>query len=293
LKDVDLESAEVILVEAVIAPNSVLEGKSLKEIGFQETFRATTLAIRHRENLLHEKIGTTPLRGGDALLIEVKRDHLDQLQKHGAFVVVTEVGLPTYRRDKIPLAIAIILGVVITAALNTLPIVVSAIAGCVLMVLLGCITLEEAYKAIDWQVIFLLAGVLTLGIALEKTGAAMLLSGAIVSTVGIWGPMGLLSAMFLITTLLTNFMSNNGTAALLAPIAIATAESLGLSARPFLMAITFAASLSFMTPVGYQTNTMIYGPGRYTFVDFLRVGAPLNLIFWILGSIFIPYFWPF
>jgi di/tricarboxylate transporter len=185
------------------------------------------------------------------------------------------------------------IGVVFTAATGTLPIVTAAIIGCVLMVMTGCISLNEAYKAIEWRIIFLLAGVLTLGIALEKTGSARLLSDAMVSVIGGYGPTALLSGLFLLTMILTNVMSNNASAALLAPIAIVTAESLNLSSRPFLMVVTFAASLSFMTPIGYQTNTLIYGPGGYKFVDFLKVGTPLNIIFWLLATFLIPRFWPF
>lgn len=292
-QDKDLESAQVVLVEAVIAPNSILEGKSLKGARFRHRFGATPLAIRHRGEMMHEKLETIPLQAGDALLIEAQRDHLDQLKQHSAFVFISEVGLPEFRREKILPAFAIIFGVVLTAALNILPIVIGAIVGSVLIVLTGCLTVEEAYEAIELKVIFLLAGVLTLGIALEKTGAAGFLSEFLISGVGSLGPEAILFALFLVTTLLTNVMSNNATAALLAPIAIVTAESLGVSPRPFLMAVTYAASLSFMTPVGYQTNTLIYGPGQYQFSDFLRVGTPLNLLFLILATFFIPLFWPF
>lgn len=283
---------EAILVEAAIAPNSTLEGKSLKQMNFRRTFGATALAIRHRGELFREKIGTVALRAGDALLIKVKQDHLNQLKQHPAFVLVSEVGLPKIRKHKVFPALAIIGGVVAAATFNVLPISTAAIIGSILLILTGCITLEEAYNAIEWKVIFLLAGVLTLGVAMEKTGSALLISHALVSALGTWGPVALVSAFFLITFLLTGVMSNNATAALLAPIAIVTADSLGLHSRPFLMAVTFAASASFMTPVGYQTNTLIYGPGQYKFIDFVRVGTPLNLILWALATFLIPYFWP-
>lgn len=291
--DTDLESEETILVEAIVAPNSMLEDKSLKQARFRNTFRATVLAIRHRGELMRENVGDTKLQAGDSLLIEVKRNNFDGLKEDGAFVFVSEVGLPKFRKRKIIPAVAIVAGVVATAAMGILPIVVTAVIGSVLLVLVGCITLEEAYKAIEWKVIFLLAGALTLGVALEKTGAALFLSSLLISTVGAWGPVVLVAAFYLLTSLLTEAMSNNATAVLLAPIAIAAAESLGVDARPFLMAVAFAASASFMTPVGYQTNTMIYGVGQYRFADFLRVGTPLNVIFWIVATIFIPQFWPF
>jgi di/tricarboxylate transporter len=154
--------------------------------------------------------------------------------------------------------------------------------------------MEEAYKAIEWRIVFLLAGVLTLGIALENTGAAKLLSSVIVDSVGSWGgQIGVLSAFFLLTSLLTGVMSNNATAALLAPIAIGTAKVFEVSPRPFLVAVMIAASASFMTPVGYQTNTLIYGPGQYKFMDFIKVGTPLNIILWIAATFLIPYFWSF
>jgi len=251
------------------------------------------LAIRHRGEVMHEHLKTTPLQAGDVLLLEVRRENLDDLKERQAFVLVTEVGLPEFRKHKILPAIAIVSGVILTAALGIFPIVVGAIIGAVLLILAKCITLEEAYKAIDWKVIFLLAGVLTLGVALEKTGAASLISRLLIGSIGAWGPVAIVSVLYLLTSLLTEMMSNNATAALLAPIAIATADSLGLDARPFLMAVTYAASASFMTPVGYQTNTLIYGPGQYKYSDFLRIGTPLNILFWILATLLIPYFWPF
>jgi di/tricarboxylate transporter len=289
----DLESDEATLVEAVIAPNSVLEGRTLAQVQFHHHFGATVLAIRHRGEVMHENLEETPLRSGDVLLVRIKSDNLDELKRDPAFVIASEVGLPEFRKRKIIPAVAIVAGVVGVAALNLLPIMVSAIIGCILLVLTRCITMEEAYKGIDWKVIILLAGVITLGIALEKTGAARLTAELILSTVGGWGPVATVSVLYLLTFLLTAIISNTATAALLAPIAIAAAESLGVDSRPFLMAVTYAASASFMTPVGYQTNTLIYGAGQYKFADFLRVGTPLNILFWIMATFLIPYFWPF
>jgi di/tricarboxylate transporter len=292
-RDEDLQSAEAILVEAVIAPGSPLEGRSLKEADFRNSYGATALAIRHRGTVMRENLGNIPLKAGDVLLIEVRRDRLSQLKRNQAFVVVSELPVQDFRKGKIVPALVIIAGVVIAATLNILPIVAGAIIGSVLFVATGVIDLEEAYEAIDWQVIFLLAGILTLGTALETTGAARLISSAILKTFGVWGPVAMIAAFYLLTSLLTEAMSNNASAAMIAPIAITTAETIGVSPRPFLVAVAFAASASFMTPVGYQTNTLIYGPGQYRFSDFLRVGTPLNLIFWLVATLLIPQFWPF
>lgn len=293
-RDEDVESEDTKLVEAVVALESYFINKSLKELNFREEFGASVLALRHRGKLMRDKLSETKLNAGDALLLEVKKERFNQLRQNPSFVIISEIEQERFRKSKLIPAIVIVLGVVLTASLDILPIVVSSIVGALLLVLVGCITMEEAYKAIEWRIIFLLAGVLTLGVALENSGAAKLVSSAIVDSVGAWGgAVALVSAFFLITSLLTGVMSNNATAALLAPIAIATAHTLNVSSRPFLVAVTIAASASFMTPVGYQTNTLIYGPGQYKFADFLKVGTPLNIIVWIAATILIPYFWSF
>ncbi len=293
LRDKDLQSEDTILVEAVIAPNSLLIGKTLKSENFRNTFNATVLAIRHRGELMHQKLGSTILTAGDALLIEVRAPSFEQLKSNNAFVFVSEIGLPRFRKSKMKLAILIIAGVIITATINIFPIVMSAVIGSILLILSGCVKLEEAYQSIEWKVIFLLAGALSMGLALEKSGAALFLSNIIITGLGYLGPVAILSAFYLLTTLLTETMSNNATAILLAPIAISAASALGLDPRPFLITVMFAASASFMTPVGYQTNTMIYGVGLYKFSDFFKIGAPLNLIFWLLATLLIPVFFPF
>lgn len=281
------------LLEAVIEPNSRLVGSTLKNSRFKERYGATVLAIRHRGRLLQEKLSDTVLSAGDLLLVEIERGRIGGFRRSGDFIITSEMEVTEFRRNKAILAGVIVAGVVTAAALGFAPIVVTALIGAVAMVLTGVISIEEAYEAIEWKIIFLLAGALSLGVALDQSGAARLISEKMVGYVGAYGLVALVSAFYLLTSILTEAMTNNATAALLGPIAIATAATLGVSPVPFLIAITFAASSSFMTPVGYKTNTMIYGPGRYTFGDFLRVGTPLNIIFWILATIFIPVFWPF
>ena len=284
---------ETILVEAVIASGSTLDGRSLKQARFRSRYGLTALAVRHRGLVMREHLEEMELHAGDVLLFEMDKHHLDQLREDKTFVLVSEAEFPTFRKRRMVIAVAIIAFVVGSAATGLLPILVSATLGCVLMVLSRCLTLEEAYGAIQWKVIFLLGGVLALGKAMETSGAALLIANTLVDTVGALGPRALVSAFYLMTSLMTELMSNNATAALLTPIAIAVAESYGVDARPFLMAVAYAASAAFMTPVGYQTNTLIYSLGHYRYADFLRVGTPLNLLFWLLATIMIPWFWPF
>lgn len=298
IKENKKNDEKVVFVEAVIAPNSPFEGKSVKQLGFRQKYGATVLAIRHRGELMRDKVANTVLRAGDTLLIEVEKDHLPNLQQlelrgRNTFLIVTEVDLPEYRKDKMLTVVLTLVAVIALASLNVMPIMMAAIVGSMFLVLTRCITMEEAYLAIDWKVIFLLAGAISLGVALDTSGAAALISAFLIGIVGSLGPVAIVSILYITTSLLTETMSNNASAVLLAPIAIAASVALEVDARPLLMAIAFAASSSFMTPVGYQTNTMIYGVGGYRFADFLRVGAPLNFIFWMLATFLIPVFFPF
>jgi di/tricarboxylate transporter len=281
------------LAEAIIAPNSSLLGRSLQQTRFYQRFGAVVLAILHRGTVSRRRLRDTLMRGGDALLILARSDQIEQLRHRHDLLVVSEPQLPRFRRDRAIVAALIVAAVVAGAALGWVPIAVSAVAGALLMILSGAINPDEAYRAIEWQVLMLLAGLLALGVAMEKTGAARMIAHGLVGWVGGFGPRAILSALFLLTLVLTEMMSNNATVVLLIPIAIVTADSIGVSPRPFMFAVMFGASLSFMTPVGYQTNTMIYGPGQYRFTDFMRVGGPLNLLVWVIGSLLIPVLWPF
>ena len=291
-RDEDLQSTDTRLVEAVVGPSSPLAGKSLAESHLRENFGAWVLAVRQHGTLRHSEFENITLMPGDTLLIDVPNDQIEHLTEQRVFLVVSRAGIPRFNWPKAAKALAIVVSVVVVAATGLLPIVAAAATGALAMVLSRCISTDEAYGAIEWNVLFLLAGMLSLGAAMEKTGASTMLAEGMVNAVGGFGPIALLAAFFGATMLLTEVMSNNATVALLLPIAITTAHSIDANPRTFMFAVVFAASSSFMTPVGYQTNTMIYGPGQYRFVDFVRVGAPLNLIFWILGVLLIPWFWP-
>ena len=228
--DMDLEGGPDKLVEAVAAPDSALERKRIADVDFQDRFGAIPLAIRRHDELQQEDLGNVRLEGGDAVLLDMRKQRTQEVDRDPSFVLATEVDVPQYRRRRIPVALAILAGVVLAAAFNIVPIVVSALTGCILMVLAGCLTTEEAYRAINWKVIFLLAGVIPLGTAMENSGAAELLSTALLEGLQPFGPTAVLSGFFLLSTLLTNVISNQATAALLTPIAIEAAQTPSTSA---------------------------------------------------------------
>ncbi|MCF7804325.1 MAG: SLC13 family permease [Candidatus Marinimicrobia bacterium] len=293
LNDEELAIGDNTLTEVLVSPNSRLIGSTLKEIDFRRRYGCFVLAIRKQGETLRNKISNTPMSASDTLLIYGSKRRIDALKDDQNFVVLEEVDIKLQRGHKWIFAITIILAVVLLAALNVMPILKSAILGVLALVLTRTITMQEAYKAVDWSVIFLLAGVIPLGRAMENTGLAQIIGDSVAQLGGPYGPVVVLGALYVATNVLTETMSNNSTAIIMAPIAITTANALSVSPLPFLMAVTFAASASFMTPVGYQTNTMVYGPGGYKYTDYLKFGFPLSIMFLFIATLLIPMIWPF
>lgn len=294
----DQAAGSSAFVELVIPTNSELEGKTLREFDFRRRFRASPLAIRHREEVLQEQLQDVKLRAGDVILCEMKSHYLAQHKgtnrdQNVPFIILSEQGILNFNRKQFYLVMSIVVGVIFTASVNLLPIVTSTMLGVIALVLTGVLNMKEVYRSIQWPIVFLLAGALSLGVAMQNSGLAEMIAKLIVDQFSSYGPVAILAGIYLLTSILTELMSNNATAALVAPLSIATALQLGLSPVPFLVATMFAASSSFMTPIGYQTNTMIYSAGGYKFKDFMRVGVWLNLLFWIISVALIPYFFPF
>ena len=286
--------SELVLHEVVVLPNSELSGLKLSDVDFETQFGVFFLGVRGRKGLISKQIGSWKLASGDCLLLASPKDKSELMHTNFPdLFVINHSDHSRFSKKDAFFALGTVALVMLLASFNILPIFTASLVGCLLLIFRRIITPEDAYKSIHWKVIILLGGSLSLGKALDKTGAAQLLADQSIALGGAYGPELMLSAVYLLATLLTSVMSNNATVVVLAPIVISLAQSMGVSPMPFLMAITFAASASFMTPIGYQTNTMVYAAGNYTFRDFFRVGAPLNLLFWLLASWLIPLFFPF
>jgi di/tricarboxylate transporter len=285
----------VQLAEVAIAPNSNILGRTIRQIDMRRRFGVLVLAMRHRGRTIQQGFDREPLATGDVLLVQGATEALTKLAQHPNFLVVNRLDHAPRQVRKAPIAIAIMSLSIIMAATGLLHISVAALLGVVLMVLTGCVRPQQMYYEVEWRVIFLIAGMMPLGLAMDDqhTGTASWLAQQLVALTGDAGPLVMLACIILFTTMITEVMSNAAAAVLLAPIGIAIAVGMGLQPYPFLMGIAIGASTTFLTPIGHQANVLVYGVGGYRFVDFPRVGALLNIIIFVVAMIIIPLVWPF
>ena len=290
--DADLKSQEAGIVEVIIDVGSDLTGQSLKQIRFRETYRLSVLALRRHGKAIASSIGDEPLQPGDVLLVQGRRQHTALLRNNPNFLLLEPTPLETRRTDKAPLALGV-LGLALTlATIGWIHISIAAVIVSIVMILSGVLNINEAYKSIDWQSVFLIGGMLPLGVAMETTNAAKFLADGIIQSMAWLGPLGILTGIYILTALMTQAMSNAATTVLLAPIAINIALDLGADPRSFLMAVVVAASASFLTPIAHQSNILVFGPGGYKFTDFVKVGFGLTVLYLLLVAFVLPLVWP-
>ena len=293
----ELEQEDNVLMECMLTDKSDIVGKTLMQSNFRKRFRTFILAIRRDGSIIRKKIAHVILHTYDTLLIYGGRKEINKLASRGDFILLGEVQADLIKSRFWWVSILAIITTIVLAAFGILPILKGAIISAVILLLLRIISPNEAYQSIHWQVIVLIAALIPLGIAIESTGTAAFIGQLISETVSDFSPNKqpyiLLGLIYLITMILTEVSSNTATAIIMAPIVMAVTNQMGIDARPFIFAVCFAASASFVTPVGYQTNLMVYGPGGYKFSDFIKVGLPLSIIFWLLAILFIPIIWPF
>jgi di/tricarboxylate transporter len=287
-----LETERVGLVEAILSPYTTLAGQTLSQLRFREKYALNVLAIFREGQTYRSNLRDMALQFGDALLLFGPRDKLKVLGREPDFIVLVEDVQEPPRLSKAPLAGLVMVGVLLPVIVGWLPISIAAVVGATLMVLLGCLTMEEAYRFIEWKAVFLIAGMLPLGIAMQQSGAAQFLAGGVVGAVGDLGPLVVMAGLFILTTLATQVMPNPAVTVLMAPIALTTAGSLNLSPYSLMMLVALSASASFLSPVAHPANVLIMGPGGYRFVDYLRVGLPLTLVTLVVVLLVLPIFWP-
>lgn len=289
-----LKSGNARLVEVVVSPSCPMLGKTIKEGNFRARYDAAVLAVHRHGERLKVKLGNLALKPGDTLLLLAGDDFIKRWNFSREFYLVSKVtDLPRVNRKKSIISFCALLGMVILSACGILDIFEAAILAMLVLLFTRCITTVEARRSIELNVLIVIASSFGISRALEKTGAAVWLADQIISSVQMWGALGVLAAICLMTTILTEVITNNAAAAVIFPIAMASAQQLHVDPKPFVIAIAISASASFATPIGYQTNMMVYGPGGYRARDYLKVGVPLNILYMIVSIALIPLFWKF
>lgn len=291
--DVDaLVSGNTGLVEAILSPHATLEGKTLRQLSFREKYGLSVLAIWRGGESYRFNLRDMALRFGDALLLLGPRSKLQLLGREADFIVLTETAQEELRQEKMKTALIILAGILAPVIIGWVPIYIAVVVGAALMVLFGCLTMEEAYRQIEWKAVFLIAGMLPLGTALDQTGAARLIAEGVVALVGPMGPQAVMAGLVMLTFVATCFVPTAALVVLMAPIAMNTAADVGMSPYALMMAVAMAASASFMTPISHPANILVMGPGGYRFMDYFKVGGLLTLVIMIVLVWVLPFFWP-
>jgi di/tricarboxylate transporter len=280
------------MMEGVVGPESTFVGRSVRDLDLRGMYGTSILAIHRRNENLHANFDEVRLAFGDTVLLEGPPDGLKRLFDRRQLINLTEVTEQPFRRTKAWIAILAVVAVMALSAFEILPIAGAAFTAAAVVIVCGCLDAQEAYRSIHWPILMLILGMMAIGSAMETTGAGALVVDRLFEIVGPLGPVVVLSLVYALTSGLTEFMSHNASAILITPIAIDIAGKMGVDSRPFLVAVMFAASASFATPIGYATNTLVYAAGGYKFTDFVKVGLPLNLLLWAVATVVLPIFFP-
>lgn len=292
-REQELESQRVILIEAILAPRSTLIGQTLRSAHFREKYDLNVIAIWRSGRPIRTNLSDLPLQFGDALLVQGRRERVTVLHSEPDLIILNgeERHISTNGR-KAWLALLIMGAALLLATLNLVPVAEATLGGALVMVLVGILTMDRVYQVIDWKSIFLIAGMLPMGIAMAKTGAAASLGNWMVSIFGPANPLALLVGLVVLTMLLSQVMNGAAVAAVLAPVAIGSAQQIGADPRAMAMGVALASSMTFLTPLGHPVNVLVMGPGAYRFQDFFRVGLPLTLVLCVVLIVLFPIFWP-
>jgi di/tricarboxylate transporter len=289
-----VQTEKAVLVEGMLGPRSKLIGKTLRDIGFRQQFGIIILAVHRQGANLMDHFESLKLEVGDTLLFEGSAERMKELFRDSDVLNLSDTKEKTvYRRKRAWVALLALAMVMILGARDFVPFEWVALGAALLVTLGGCLESDEIYQAIDWRILIMILGTLALGEALDRTGASKTIVHGLMGLIGAWDKRLILSAVLLLTIIFTELLSNNAVAALLAPFAIEMGRDMGVDPRPFIVAVMIGASVGFAIPAGYQTHMMVYSAGGYRFSDFIRAGVPLDILCWILGSIFIPVFFPF
>ena len=289
----ELETDNLSIIEVMLSPYAPHTGKTLRELDFREKYGVSVLAIWREGRPYRTNLADMPLQFGDALLCYGSKDKFDLLARDKDFVVLNMAHQEELLVEKAPISGIIMIGVLMAVTLNWLPIYLAAIGGASLMILTRCLSIEEAYRSIEWKAVFLIAAMLPMGLAMQSTGAAALIADTVIAAVGSYGPTAILAGIMTLTLVINQFIPSAVNAVVMTPIAIATAMGLGISPYPFVMGIAYAVAASFMTPVSHPVNILVMSPGGYKFSDFIKNGLPFSIIVLIVSILLLPIVFPY